>query len=215
MQKSSLLKRCRQLKPEELLDAHLFTAQSLPILLNLSGEEYAGTIKKEGDGAEAILSYLRSGGFIIMLTSQPLPFYYDGLGTQHTPRPLTPRMGMPISLAFEKPPEGATLKIILNPEQKIITGIPGEMPFFTEHDLRLRSIQRDRVSPDARYTPIFTVMGSDGKNHGDAAAYAEFTGGEFKGARLLYVWSRFLLDKELGPGIIEQMIKYIVAQGQK
>jgi hypothetical protein len=58
-------------------------------------------------------------------------------------------------------------------------------------------------------------MGSDGKNHGDAAAYAEFTGGEFKGARLLYVWSRFLLDKELGPGIIEQMIKYIVAQGQK
>jgi hypothetical protein len=210
-----LLKKCRQLKPEEMLDAKLFNAKNFPILLNLSGEEYAGTIKKEGDGAEAILNYLRGGGFIIMLTSQPLPFFYDGLGEPHVVRPLTPKMGFPIIVAFEKPPEGANLKITLNPDQKLITGVPKEMPFFTEGDLRLRAVPRDKVSPDTQYTAIFTVTGADGKGYGDAAAYAEFTRGEFKGGRMLYLWSRFLSDKDLGPGMVEQMIKFIIAQAQK
>jgi hypothetical protein len=124
-------------------------------------------------------------------------------------------MGFPIALAFEKPPEGANLKITLDPDQRFITGVPKEMPYFTEQDLRLRSVFRDKVSPDAKCTPIYSVTAADGKSYGDAAAYAEFTRGEFKGARLLYIWSRFLQDKELGPIIVEEMVKYIIAQAQK
>ena len=215
MQRSGLLKKCRQLKPEELLNAGLFNAHSLPLLLNIGGEEYAGTIKRKDDGAEAILNYLRSGGFIIMLTAQPLPFfYYDGLGQQHVPRPLTPRMGFPIALGFEQPPTGANLKIALNPDQAIITDVPKERPFFTEYDLRLRAVRREQVASTAKYTPIFTVTDANGKSLGDAAAYAEFTGGEFKGARILYVWSRFLSDQDLGPEIVEQMVKYIITQAR-
>jgi hypothetical protein len=215
LQKSGLLKRCRPLKPQELLARDLFSAKNFPILLNVGGEEYAGTVKKEGDGAEAILNYLRSGGFIIMLTSQPLPFFYDGLGDSHEVRSLTPRMGFPITLAFEKPPAGAEITIKLNPDQKFLIEAPAQMPFFTEHDLRLRSVQRGGVSPDAKYTPIYSVVGADGKSYGDAAAFAEFTRGEFKGGRILYVWSRFPQDKEIGPGVIEQMIRFIIAESQK
>ena len=87
---------------------------AFPSLLNIGDEEYLGTVHRQGDGAEAILNYLRSGGFLAMLTSQPLPFAYDGLGHTHKVLSLTPRMGIPIAITFEKPPDD-TLKLVSAP----------------------------------------------------------------------------------------------------
>jgi hypothetical protein len=224
MAASGLLKKCRRLRPEEMLDANLFHARNFPVVLNLGGEGYVGTIRKEGDGAEAILNYLRSGGLIAMLTSQPLPFHYDGL---EKVRSLTPQMGFPIAVTFEKPPEG--LKIIdsalldSKADDWLAVGgtsgwswkLPKEMPFFTQGDLRLRTVRREKVSADAVYTPLYSVIGPDGKSYGDAAAYAEFTRGQFKGGRLLYIWSRLLADEELGPPLIEQRLRFITSQAQR
>lgn len=212
LQRSRLIRKCRRLTPDDLLNPELFCAKNLPVVLNLGGEEYAGSVRKPGDGAEAILEYLRSGGTIAMLTSEPLPFYYDGPSRDARVRSLTPRMGMPIGMGFERPPEGAALRIRLNPAQSLITGVPGEIPFFTEGDLRLRCVRREDVSSDASYTPIFTVRSGDGIDYGDAAAYAEFTRGPFQGGRLLYVWSRLLDDEQLGPTIVAQALHWILAQ---
>ncbi len=147
-----------------------------------------------------------------MLTSQPLPFCYDGLGQSHKPHSLTPAMGLPIDITFEKPPEGAALKILVRPGQDWLKGLPPEMPFFTQSDLRLRSIRRSQVSAEAHYQPIVSVVGADGKSFGDAAAYIEFQRGPRRGARLLYVWSRLTMDPQLGPAIIEQILRGIVGR---
>ena len=182
------------------------------MVLYLGGEEYPGTIRKEGDGAEAILNYLRSGGTMMVLASGPLPFYYDtGAGRAHV-RSLTPRMGMPIGMGFEQPPLGPALRILLNPNQSVITGLPRDLPFFTEGDLRLRSVRREDVSHDAVYTPLFTVRSTSGTDHGDAGALAEFPRGPFKGARVLYVWSSLLADPQHGAKIAEQALRYALGQ---
>jgi hypothetical protein len=209
MQATGLWKKAHRLEPAELLNRDQFNAKRYPVLLNVDGENYMGTVRREGDAAEGILDYLRSGGMLVMLCTQPLPFCYDGLGRGHSSRPLTPRMGMPINITFEKPPERAGLKMVFNPGQKVLRGMPAEIPFPTEGDLRLRSIQRARVSGDAEYAPILTVVGQDGKDYGDAAAIARFRRGPFAGARLVYVWSRLLADKDLGPEIIGQTIRFV------
>ena len=59
------------------------------------------------------------------------------------------------------------------------------------------------------------MRSADGKDFGDAACYAEFTRGEFKGARILYVWSRLLADPQLGPPIVGQVIRRVLAEVQK
>jgi hypothetical protein len=215
LQRSRLIKKCQQLTPDDVLSPQVFSAKQLPVVLYLGGEEYAGSIHKPGDGAEAVLNYLRSGGMIAILASQPLPFYYDGPGAGHRVRSLTPEMGMPIGMGFERPPEGASLRILLNPAQQWIKGVPADIPFFSEGDLRLRSVQRGDVSGDAKYTPIFSVRSGDGHDFGDAAASAEFTRGQFKGARLLYVWSRLLADPQLGPAIVEQALRQAIAAAEK
>ncbi|MGA2066724.1 MAG: hypothetical protein ABSG86_17235 [Thermoguttaceae bacterium] len=215
MRRSGLMKKCRQLTPAEMLDPDLLTARRFPVLLNLGGEEYAGTIRRAGDGGEAILRYLRSGGSIVMLTSGPLPFYYDTLDGPPRVRSLTPQMGLPIGLGFEQPPPGGPLEIRWNSEQKLITGMPAAIAFSPRAELRLRSIARQEVSPDAVYTPIFTVTGPGGTRYGDAAAEARFIRGPFRGGRLIYVWSGLLGDRQLGSDIIEQMLNFLIAQSQQ
>jgi hypothetical protein len=212
LQQSRLIKKCRQLTTDDLLKPALFQARNLPVVLYLGGEEYPGTIRQKGDGAEAILNYLRSGGTIVVLSSQPLPFYYDTRAGQARVRSLTPRMGLPIGMGFERPPEGQALRILLNPKQSVITGVPRDLPFFTEGDLRLRTVHRKDVSRDISYTPLFTVRSTTGTDHGEAAALAEFTQGEFRGARLLYVWSRLLVDPEHGAKVVDQALRYAIAR---
>jgi hypothetical protein len=205
-----LLKKCRLLSPDDLLDPKLFNGQRLPVVLNLGDENYAGSIHRDGDGVEAILGYLRSGGMLAMLTSEPLPFCYDGLGPTHKPHSLTPAMGFPVANVFEKPPEEG-LKIVFRSGQDWLTGFPPAIPFFSEGDLRLRSILPGDVSRDAAYTPLVSVTARDGRSFGDAAALAQFRSGPYRGARILYVWSRLLADPQLGPEIITQAMRKIIA----
>ena len=215
MRQSGLMKKCRLLTPAEMLDPQTLSAEKFPLLVNLGGEEYAGTIRREGDGAAAILRYLRSGGTIVMLTSGPLPFYYDTLDGPPRVRSLTPQMGMPVAAGFESPPKGASLEIRWNAGQKLIRDMPAALAFGSRAELRLRSIRREEVSPEAVYTPIFSVVGADGMRYGDAAAEAHFSRGPFRGARLIYVWSGLLDDRQLGSAIIEQMLDLLITESQR
>jgi hypothetical protein len=204
-----LMKKCRRLTPEELLDAKLFNARNFPVLLNVGGENYAGSIHRDGDGVAAILNYLRSGGFLAMLTTQPLPFCYDGLDVSHKPRSLTPKMGFPIANQFETPPANAALRIGFLSDQDWLSGFPREIPFFNEGDLRLRSVEAGAVSRDAVYTPLVTVLGA-GRSYGDIAAVAHFKSGPYRGAGLLFVWSRLLDDPQLGPPLIDAVMRKLL-----
>jgi hypothetical protein len=215
MRRSGLMKKCRLLTPAEMLDPQVMSAEKFPVLVNLGGEEYAGTIRRAGDGGEAILRYLRSGGSIVMLTSGPLPFYYDTLDGPQRVCSLTPQMGMPIGVAFESPPEGSALEIRWNAGQKLIRDMPAATAFSPRAEMRLRAIRREDVAPEAVYTPIFSVLGADGTRYGDAAAEARFTRGPFRGGRLLYVWSGLLDDRQIGLGIIEQMLDLLIAESQR
>jgi len=81
--------------------------------------------------------------------------------------------------------------------------------------LRLRSVLRVAVSHDEKYTPIYTVRSVDGKDFGDAAGFAEFTRGEFKGGRILYIWSHILSDPQLGPPVVGQVLRWVIAEARK
>jgi hypothetical protein len=206
-----LIRRCRQLTPADVLDPTVLNARRFPVLLNLGGEDYLATIRREGDGAEAILAYLRSGGLLAMLSSQPLPFCYDISSGDPVGRPLTPRMSFPIGGGFEHPPAD-DLQLIFPSRQQILSGLPGRLSFLSEGDLRLRTVRREAVAKNAEYTPLATVVRPGGEEFGDAAAYAKFVRGEFRGGRILYVWSGLSADPRVGPSVIGDVIRFLVAE---
>ena len=209
-----LMRRCRQLTKAELLDPKFFNAKRFPVLLNLDGEEYLGTIRHDGDGAKAILGYLRSGGLLAMLTSQPLPFCYDDSSGARVGRSLTPRMQFPVGGGFEKPPAD-DLVVNFPAAQKIFSDLPASLPFSSEVDQRLRTVRRDVVAKTARYTPLATVGRPGGKDFGDAAAYAEFVRGEFRGGRILYIWSGLSADPRVGASITSDVIHFLATEAAR
>jgi len=50
---------------------------------------------------------------------------------------------------------------------------------------------------------------------GDAAGFAEFTRGEFKGGRILYIWSHILSAPQLGPPVVGQVLRWVIAEARK
>lgn len=212
------------LTPEELVSPSVFTPTRFPIAFYLGGENYYQTVREQGDGDRAMLEYMRKGGTLLVSPTQPYPFYYNERGT---PVVFAPKIGMPISgsgaegredylqgkevRGWEKPPQGVSLRFARNPKQQIVTSLPEEFPFPTDGDLRWRPMVNIWDEQEARYTPILTLKDDTGKEYGEGIALVEFQEGDFRGARILYIWHRLIADPEQALNILSDVLNYLAS----
>ncbi len=183
---------------QEAISPSYLNPAKIWFLLYLGGEGYYRGLEK------ALLDYLKGGGFLLVLPSGPFPFYYDERGKAVVS---APKFGLDIGVAWERPPQGRKLSFSLNKNQKIITSLPSQIPWPEDVDQRWRGMVKPTVK--ANYIPILTLKDSKGNYYGEAIAYVEYTEGELKGARLLYVWTSLLQKEDYLWAIITDILRYL------
>ncbi len=92
--------------------------------------------------------------------------------------------------------------------QSIIHSVPTDFP-FPPGDQRLRSVKRSSVNAANRYLPLIRVVGPQGTDYGDAAAFIAFGTGSASGGKILYIWST-LLSGPQGQPIMIDAVSWIV-----
>ncbi len=150
----------------------------------------------------ALERYVQAGGTLVLLASQPFPLYYAmGPGTRK-PDPLTGRLGLPLAMAIEGlPAERLSVRIVAN---QVLTGLSAAEFPYPSIDPRLRSIDRQHVASDTKYTAIATVKGATRRDYGDAAGLVELPGG----GRILYVASILQHDPQYGFAFLEAAYRF-------
>jgi hypothetical protein len=203
--RAGLPQRGVMLSPDQLIDPAFFNARRFPVALYADGEEYLHTVHTPGDAADAVVRYVHEGGTLLLLAPGPFPMYVARGPGFSRPDPLTVRLGLPLYNAIETPPHDR-LAIAMVPGQTVLRGVPPSLP-YPPGDPRLRSIDRRRVPPEAKYTPIYTVRGASGQDYGDAAGLIEFPNG---GGRILYVWGGLLRDPDHDFPIAEAAVRSLI-----
>ena len=190
----------------DLVDPARFSANQFRAAIYADGEQYIQTVHTTGDAADALVKYVKDGGFLALLADQPWPLFYAVApdGTEH-PEALTGRLGLPLANTIETMPDDKPT-IALVPGQDVLQGVPATVAYPTS-DPRLRSIDRTKLPPGAHYTPIYVVRGADGKDYGDAAGLIELPGG----GRILYIWDGLLNDPDAGVPITIAALRRVVA----
>lgn len=191
--------------PQQIIDPQYLNPQKIWCLFYLDGENYYQNIGGRENCDKAILNYLKNGGLIVFLPSQPLPFYYNEEGKVVNS---TPKFGLTIGRRWENPPASVKLSFRLNPQQKIVTSLPHEFPWLKDVDQRWRGAVKPSEE-GVNYIPILTLQDDKGNYYGEGIAYIEYTKGELKGARLLYVWCSLLQKDEFLLPILKDVIAYI------
>ena len=200
-----------ELSPTQFVNPEVFNAGRFPVAMYLDAEAYLRTVSVEGDGAEAVRRYLGEGGTLLLLGQGPYPMYYpmkDGEPDTSSREHLLPALGVPLRVVFEAPPAGTALSIRRNAGVQWLSDLPPDVPFPVTGDLRLRALMPGDVPAGETVTPLFTVVGDDGKDYGMAAVLVEHTAGELKGGRILYVWGP-LLDGQTVPGLLQAILGWV------
>jgi hypothetical protein len=209
--RSGLSDRVTELSREQFVDPDQFNAQRFPVALYLAGETYVKTVNRDGDGQQAIVSYLKGGGFLVLLPSEPYPMFYGNRSGAANVDPLLPKLGVPLTVAFESPPPGSRLMVKVNRRQDLLAGLPATFAFPATGDQRLRAFDPAAIGSDVKYTPLLSVADSvTGKSYGDAGAYLTFTSGPFQGARILYLWCTVLTDGRVGGALLEDALTLVM-----
>lgn len=191
--------------PQQILNPQYLSPQKIWCLFYFNGESYYQNIGGAGNGDKAILNYLKNGGLIVFLPSQPLPFYYNENGRAVNS---ASKFGLVIGHSWESPPSNVKLSFQLNTKQKIVTSLPSKFPWMTDVDQRWRGAVKPQAD-GVNYIPILTLRDDKGNSYGEGIAYIEYTKGELKGARLLYVWCSLLSKDEYLLPILKDVIAYI------
>ena len=164
----------------EDIAAGKLVSEKVDLLLNCSGEHYRRTVSQPDDVEKAIGNYLRAGGFLLFLPSNPWPFYYDEDGN---PVNHSARFGLTLRMGWENPPEGKDL-FFVQPDDAL-PDLPRRFAFPSTGDLRWRGFFAQN---DSQHIPLLQLRSADGDDYGDAIAYAKpKTGGQ-----ILYVWFTLL-----------------------
>lgn len=204
-QRVGLAKRAAVLNGDQMVSPGVFNARRFPVALYVAAEDYVCTVRQPGDAAAAVERYVREGGTLVILPTQPWPFYYANDPGGHHPEPLTEKLGLPLFMAIEAAPD-ESLAVRVSPAQSLVKAQQAEFA-FPQGDPRLRSIEGSRLPGGAKYTPIATVFGQSGKSYGDAAGLVELPGG----GRILYVTFNLTRDSEHGPAFCEGALRFVLA----
>lgn len=206
LQRIGLLRRGVRLTPEQLIDPSAFSAKRFPVALYAAGEDYIHTVRTPGDAADAMIRYVKEGGTLVVLSpNATFPFYAANGPDFRRGEPLGARFGFPVDFAVEsKLPE--KLRFVASPSQTAFAGIPESLAYPTD-DIRLRTVDRSRLQPGTKYTPIYSAIGESGKSYGEAAALIELPNGQ---GRILYVYGSLMGDRTNGQAIVCAAARFIV-----
>jgi hypothetical protein len=152
------------------------TPEKYPLMLYCCGEHYRRTVNKTGDVDDALVGYLKAGGFLAVLPGLPWPFYYD---ENNKAVSNSGRFSLNIQGGWERPPQDLKLNFVQ--PQRHLPHLPEQFPFPTSGDLRWRAFFAGK---DTKHTSLLQLKNGQGKYLGDAAVYAELNGG----GRIVYTW---------------------------
>ncbi|HIE51040.1 MAG TPA: hypothetical protein EYP85_04715 [Armatimonadetes bacterium] len=221
LHRAGLLEHFVLLTPQQLVDEDFFSPQRFWIALYLGGEHYYQTVNRSGDGDEAILRFLRGGGTLLVLPTQPFPFYYNEQGRVVVS---APKFGLPIcgsgahdrpeALAeadlrgWEDPPAGHTFTFTRR-KQDLLTAVPKQFPFPEKGDDRWRPIA-NVFGEEAHYLPLLSLYDETGRYYGEGGALIEFRQGEFAGAKVLYLWCTLVHHPDYRTNLVADVFRYLL-----
>lgn len=193
----------RELSWRDMVDTDVLNAGRLPILLYASGEQYVQSFREQGDVDEALRRYLRQGGLLIVIPSQPAPFFYN---EKRTAVRNAYAFGLPIlgSAGFEvlpneartlrnahpweEPPPGKVLTFRM--DRTTFPSVAAALPFPVTGDQRWRPAVPGGSPEASEYKALARLVDSDGASYGDGIVFVHHETGPLKGAKLLYIWLR-------------------------
>lgn len=204
--------KLKELTWEDVLDAAKFNVRNYPVVLYASGENYTQTLNEQGDCDAALLRYLREGGLLVTIATQPFPFYYNEKGEGVVS---AGKFGIPIAgsgalgradipkgslvRGWEEPPDGAKLAFQVDKVYKrTLRGLPATVAFPQAGDLRWRPCTGGGLPKGDVYVPLARLSDEKGRHYGDGIAYVHHRASEPKGGKNLYVWMRMpdILDAD-------------------
>jgi hypothetical protein len=179
------------------------STQAMPCVIYASGESYRQTVSTKGDVDRALHSYIRSGGTLLVLPTEPTPFFYDER------RQLSDswrRLGLPLAIGnddggWERPPGG---QLTFSPVGDL-PHVPPRIPFPSQGDLRWRPAVDSQLAKGWRQRPILELEDDRGNPLGYGASEIRPGDSEANG-RLIYVWFR-LLDGPAAEGLVLDLIE--------
>ena len=183
---------------EQIVDPQTFNPQKFPIAVYAGGEVYRATVNSEGDVLTALRRYVEEGGTLMVLPSAPMPLHYDGAMTKERAVGHAPKLGLPLPVAWERPPAGLRLTFIVR-DKKALSHLPECFPFPDDGDLRWRPLTKQ-----AGVVPLLELVDEQGHSQGLGVGIVTVGKG-----RIVYAWFR-LLNMPIGEALLYDLWRLAV-----
>jgi len=209
---TSLRAKLSRLAPDAFVDPSYFGPVRFPVSLYVGQENYLRSVGAPGDAAEALRRYLADGGRVVIIAAGPFPMYYaidSGNPVQVAGDQFLPRVGITLTGAWEKPPEGTPAMVCPVEGQSLLTSVTAPYPYPTAGDLRIRCLGAVPGS-GVSVTPLVEVRRGDGSPVGLCAALFELPPND-QGRRggVLFVSSILLCDGRVAVGVVSDVVRWI------
>jgi hypothetical protein len=191
----------KELAWQDLLDAEVFSAKQVPVVLHAGSEGFVQSVDVQGDVEQALRRYLGEGGLLMAVSYQPFPFYYN---EKRETVNAAGRLGFPIVgsgaparedrpdaarvRGWEEPPEDANLTFRVDTD--VLAGLPAIAPFPGSGDQRWRPATDALLANNDVYVPLARLRDAQGNLYGDGIAYIEHGSSPPRNGKNLYVWMR-------------------------
>lgn len=127
-----------------------------------------------------------------------MPLHYDGAMTKERAVGHAPKLGLPLTVAWERPPAGLRLTFIVR-DKKALSHLPECFPFPDDGDLRWRPLTKQ-----AGVVPLLELVDEQGHSQGLGVGIVTVGKG-----RIVYAWFR-LLDMPIGEALLYDLWRLAV-----
>ena len=188
-----------------------------PVAMMLAGDDtYPQTARSPGDAADALVRYVRGGGFLVVASSAPYPLRRPIGSPPGTNEPLMPRLGVPLTAPSSPLAAGERLAVVAAPGQGVLPGLPARVLLPTSTP-SVWVVDKTALPSDTRYTPICALRAVPGSNTaaagrelGDAAALVEPRGEGGNRGAVLYVWSGLWSNPQLASALCDAVTEAVL-----
>ncbi len=214
----------RWLQPNDLLSPEIFSPEQFPILINLDQfEAYYHTIRRSGDGHQALLEYIAHGGILIHIApGTPFSFGRQALARQWSLVPLggaiNRALGMEIGVPGGPPVEGRIFEVPDNSPVPLefaraapgrwAANLPEKIAFPPTSDARFRPVSPVAQRKGAELIPLYRLRRGT-SDYGLAAAIVRIPKTQ-AGARPSYTvylsWPLALGRNALGESLLPSLL---------
>ena len=152
--------------------------KTYPFLLYAGNETYLTTVHKPADVDEAIITYLKNGGVLLVFPSGPMPFYYNQSNKKVVNA--ASKFGLLLNQGWwEQPPQGSNLFYVQ--KNKNLPHLPPSFAFPKDGDLRWRPFISNGKT---KSRSLLTLRDNKGKTYGDALVIVYLD----SGGQVAYGW---------------------------